>query len=172
MSDSKKDDFSEVVENIKKRNFKMAKRILSRLEKTEVGDHAQDYFFYLKALTSMRLDEKPAAKKYFQQLLEKKPNTFFYCQANLLLGYLYTTEENYQQAEEHLHLLLKSNYENPQIYSVLGYIYHMQGDFPQAEYYYAKSLNLDPDNPNSNNSMGIQLPPVGRGKTQRCLFLS
>lgn len=74
--------------------------------------------------------------------------------AGMVLGYIHTLREEYEQALPYFRRVVDGGFENAQAYAAIGYIMDRRGDFKSAVMNLYRAVEIDPDNANAHNSLG------------------
>jgi tetratricopeptide (TPR) repeat protein len=72
----------------------------------------------------------------------------------MILGYIYTIQERYNEALLLFRGILDMGLESAQAYAAIGYIMDRQGNFKEAIMNLYRAIEIDPDNANAHNSLG------------------
>lgn len=88
------------------------------------------------------------------RLMESDAEFLQQLHAGMVLGYVYTLQEDYERALPYFRRVVEGGFENAQAYAALGYIRDRQGDFKSAVMNLYRAVEIDPDNANAHNSLG------------------
>jgi tetratricopeptide (TPR) repeat protein len=75
--------------------------------------------------------------------------------ARMILGYIYTLQEEYEKALDMFKEIAKSGFGSAQVYAAIGYVMDRLGDFKKAVMNLYRAIEIDPKNANAHNSLGF-----------------
>ena len=118
---------------------------------------------FLEAETLLRQGSIAEAKKKIQEQLKLNPSSV---EGYNLLGIVYSSEKDYDNALEAFQHALKLDPNSTKTHNNLGNVYVAQEKFDLAEKEFGKVLRLDPANQRGNYNLGLVLMAersAGRG---------
>lgn len=87
-------------------------------------------------------EQHSVAKQYLVRVLETSNNDELLNNSHLLLGQIYTNEENYDEAENEYNFILKKDANSADAHYGLGVIYEIKGDAIKARAEWRKCLKI------------------------------
>ncbi len=91
------------------------------------------------------------AKQYLNKVIATSENEDFLKTSHILLGKIYTDEENYEEAEKEFQIILQKDENSADAHFSLGVLYEKQGDMAKARSEWRRCLKIQP-----NHSGAIQ----------------
>ncbi|MFW6138469.1 MAG: tetratricopeptide repeat protein [Spirochaetota bacterium] len=109
---------------------------------------------YFLGITYTRMEDYTKAAQYLEELLHSELNYINRVHTRMVLGYIYTIQENYQDALSMFRGVLEAGFQSAQAYAAIGYIMDRMGNFKEAVMNLYRAIELDPKNANAHNSLG------------------
>ena len=89
------------------------------------------------------------------ELLKKATKAYpQYSQAYVVMGFAYSSKQNWSEAEQALQAAIKANAKNPSAYLSLGALKNETKNYDDAAKYLLKAIELSPENPNAHLELG------------------
>jgi len=123
------------------------------LEAMEHDPENPEICYYL-GITYTRMEKYSAAAQYLEKVISSELSYINKVHAQMILGYIYTLQEDYQKALDIFRDVVKAGFESAQAYAAIGYIMDRQGNFKEAVMNLYRAIEIDPDNANAHNSLG------------------
>jgi len=117
---------------------------------------------YYLGLAHTQLGNFEEAEKFLDLVIRYDIHILRVFQSSMVLSYLYSITERYDQAINLILQVIDEGFESAQIYSTLAYCCYSSGNLSKALDYLEKAMELEPENPNSLNSYGFILAEEGR----------
>ncbi len=135
-----------------KRSFELAlQNFLDALELDQDNPETQYYLGIVYA----RMGRYEWAAEYLQRVLDSELAYINKIHTEMILGYIFTIQEKYDEALMLFQGIIKLGLESAQAYAAIGYIMDRKGDFKQAAMNLYRAIEIDPDNANAHNSLGF-----------------
>ena len=125
---------------------------------------------YFLGLSYTQLGDFDKAESFFDTVLRYDIHVLRVFQSSMVLSYIYSITEKYDQAIRLILQVIDEGFESAQIYSTLAYCCHAGGNLSKALDYLEKAIELEPDNPNSLNSYGFILAEEGKSTSSAIDF--
>jgi tetratricopeptide (TPR) repeat protein len=109
---------------------------------------------YYLGIVNARLGRYEKAAEYLSQVLDSELAFINKIHTQMILGYIYTIQERYDEAFLLFKDILDLGLESAQAYAAIGFIMDRQGRFKDAIMYLYRAIEIDPDNANAHNSLG------------------
>ncbi len=87
-------------------------------------------------------------------------------QVNMVLGYSYTSLEDFYNAEKCFHEVIEINPQSSMAHSALGYVYYLTKKYDLAIQNFKTAIELDPNNASARNNLGYTYAEVGINLTE------
>lgn len=142
-----------------KGDFNEAIKALLALEVSYEEDPETAYYL---GLSYTQLGNFEEAEKYLDIVLRYDIHMLRVFQSSMVLSYIYSITERYDQAIRLILQVIDEGFESAQIYSTLAYCCNATGNLSKALDYLEKAMELEPENPNSLNSYGFILAEEGK----------
>ncbi|MGQ9616580.1 MAG: tetratricopeptide repeat protein [Spirochaetota bacterium] len=123
------------------------------LDALELDGENAETLYYL-GIVYARLGKYEEAVDYLQKVRESELAALFKVHTEMILGYIYTIQERYEEALSVFRRIIEGGIESAQAYSVIGYIYDRLGNFKEAVLNLYRAIEIDPKNANAHNSLG------------------
>ncbi len=117
---------------------------------------------YFLGLSYTQLGDYEKAETFFDTVLRYDINILRVFQSSMILSYIYSITEKYDQAIRLNLQVIDEGFESAQIFSNLAFCCQASGNLSKALEYLEKAIELEPDNPNSLNSYGFILAEEGK----------
>lgn len=157
--------YLEGINSYKKKKYRVASSIFSRLSKTYPKNSIINFFcgtsFYMIKKYSLSI-------LFFEKVITLKKNYEHTMQASIFLGHIFIEKKMYEKASEILQVPISEKYKSPYPYSLMGYIAHENKNYEEAEVYYKKCFTFSNENPNFNNNYGYNLL-IWKGETSEAI---
>jgi tetratricopeptide (TPR) repeat protein len=131
------------------RQFEAGRAVLDGML-TAVPDNAE--LHYLDGLACDGLEDAEAALNHF---LKVTPESTFYQNAAVHIGFIYQETGRLKEAIRHLESVMGRYPDNPDFPLYLGSFYEQAESYDQAEAVLLKGLKIDPDNPRLHFRLGV-----------------
>jgi len=125
---------------------------------------------YFLGLSYTQLGNFEQAEFFFDIVLRYDIHVLRVFQSSMVLSYIYSITEKYDQAIRLILQVVDEGFESAQIYSTLAYCCYSSGNLSKALDYLEKAIELEPDNPNSLNSYGFILAEEGKSTSSAIDF--
>jgi tetratricopeptide (TPR) repeat protein len=125
--------------------------LLSRAEELDGGSHEVLYF---SGIAHARKRNYRQAILYLNRLLDSDADYLYKLHAGMILGYVYTLQEKYEEALPYFKRIIEDGFENAQAFAAVGYIENQRGNFKDAVMNLYRAIDIDPENANAHNSLG------------------
>jgi tetratricopeptide (TPR) repeat protein len=109
---------------------------------------------YFLGITYARVENYEKSVTHLQSVLDSELAYINKVHAQMVLGYIYTLQEEYENALNLFQSIVEAGFQNAQAYAAIGYIMDRCGNFKEAVMHLYRALELDPDNANAHNSLG------------------
>jgi len=109
---------------------------------------------YFLGITYARVENYEKSVTHLQSVLDSELAYINKVHAQMVLGYIYTLQEEYENALNLFQSIVEAGFQNAQAYAAIGYIMDRRGNFKEAVMHLYRALELDPDNANAHNSLG------------------
>ncbi len=109
---------------------------------------------YFLGMTYIKLEEYDLGIDHLENVLASELVYINKVHAQMILGYVYTIREEYEQALPLFKWIVKSGFESAQAYAAIGFIMDRLGDFKKAVMNLYRAVEIDPKNANAHNSLG------------------
>lgn len=116
---------------------------------------------YLKGLALCKLNQIDNAIENLKVVSKSSEDFMIQQQANLILGYIYSTKNLIDIAIEYFEKVVQTGLEASAAYNALAALYHKKNDYKKAIIYAKKALELKPDNFNAMNTLAYLLIDSG-----------
>lgn len=126
------------------------KKFLQALRIEEDNPEVQYYL----GIALTRQGKYPRAIEALNRVMESDAEYLHRLHTGMLLGYIYTLQEEYEKALPYFRRVVDGGFENAQAYAAIGYLMDRLGDFKQAVMNLYRAVEVDPDNANAHNSLG------------------
>jgi tetratricopeptide (TPR) repeat protein len=134
-----------------KRSYELA---LNRfLEAFDLDEQNAEIRYYL-GIVNARMGRYEKAAAYLSQVLDSELAFINKIHTQMILGYIYTIQERYDEAFLLFKDILDLGLESAQAYAAIGFIMDRQGRFKEAIMHLYRAIEIDPDNANAHNSLG------------------
>ncbi len=117
---------------------------------------------YFLGLSYTQLGNYEKSEFFFDTVLRYDINVLRVFQSSMVLSYIYSITEKYDQAIRLLLQVIDEGFESAQIYSNLAFCCQVTGNVSRALKYMEKAIEIEPDNPNNLNSYGFILAEEGK----------
>jgi tetratricopeptide (TPR) repeat protein len=134
-----------------KQSYELALR--NFLDALELDENNPETRYYL-GIVYARTGRYDRAADYLRQLLSSDLAYINQIHTQMILGYIYTIQERYEEALILFRGIIDMGLESAQAYAAIGYILDRQGDFKEAIMNLYRAIEIDPDNANAHNSLG------------------
>lgn len=163
---NKNEKFVKAIEYFNKRDFLTALGIFLTLLKE---DPENLHYMYNTALTLANLGKEDEAIKYLEIVVKHsnyQNDYYLFIYSRLLLGFLYTKKERYEDAERLFKEVLRVVPDSTLAMESLGYVYERLGRYDQAIIHLRKAIELNPNSANALNSLGYIYAELGINLTE------
>jgi tetratricopeptide (TPR) repeat protein len=116
---------------------------------------------YLLGITYTRLGKYESAIFNFEQLLSSDISFINKIHTRMIMGYIYTIIEDFENALELFRSIVDAGFESAQVFAAIGYILDRMGNFKEACMNLYRAIDLDPKNANARNSLGYIYAEAG-----------
>jgi tetratricopeptide (TPR) repeat protein len=123
------------------------------LEALELDKNNPESQYYL-GIVYARMGKYERAAEYLGKVLDSELAYINKIHTEMILGYIYTIQERYNEALLLFRGILDMGLESAQAYAAIGYIMDRQGNFKEAIMNLYRAIEIDPDNANAHNSLG------------------
>jgi len=123
------------------------------LEALETDPENPEIHYYL-GITYTRMEKYRAATQYLEKVLSSELSYINKVHAHMILGYIYTLQEDYQRALSIFRDVVKAGFESAQAFAAIGYIMDRMGNFKEAVMNLYRAIEIEPHNANAHNSLG------------------
>jgi len=134
-----------------KRSYELA---LNRFLKAFDLDEQNAETRYYLGIVNARMGRYEKAAEYLSQVLDSELAFINKIHTQMILGYIYTIQERYDEAFLLFKDILDMGLESAQAYAAIGFIMDRQGRFKDAIMHLYRAIEIDPDNANAHNSLG------------------
>jgi Flp pilus assembly protein TadD len=134
-----------------KRSYELA--LQNFLDALELDQDNPETNYYL-GIVYARMGKYEWAADYLQRVRDSELTFLNKIHTDMILGYIYTIQERYEDALQLFRGILRLGLESAQAYAAIGYIMDRQGDFKEAVMNLYRAIEIDPDNANAHNSLG------------------
>jgi Flp pilus assembly protein TadD len=134
-----------------KRSYELAlKRFLKALELDENHPETQYYLGIVYA----RMGKYEQAVAYLRLALDSELADIHKIHTEMIMGYIYTIQERYDEALLLFRGILDIGLESAQAFAAIGFIMDRNGRFKDAIMNLYRAIEIDPGNANAHNSLG------------------
>ena len=137
--------------HFEKRSYELALR--NFLDALELDKNNPETHYYL-GIVYARMGKYEWAVDYLQKVFDSELAYINKIHTSMILGYIYTILERYDEALEMFRSIIDLGLESAQAYAAIGYIMDRRGDFKEAIMNLYRAIEIDPDNANAHNSLG------------------
>ena len=137
--------------HFEKRSYELALR--NFLDALELDKNNPETHYYL-GIVYARMGKYEWAADYLQKVFDSELAYINKIHTSMILGYIYTILERYDEALEMFRSIIDLGLESAQAYAAIGYIMDRRGDFKEAIMNLYRAIEIDPDNANAHNSLG------------------
>jgi tetratricopeptide (TPR) repeat protein len=137
--------------HLKDQNFEKA--LVNFISAYEIDKKNPDTL-YLLGITYTRIGKYESALFSFDQLLSTDISYINKIHTRMIMGYIYTIMDDFDQALEHFKSIADAGFESAQVFAAIGYIMDCKGNFKQACMNLYRAIDIDPKNANARNSLG------------------
>jgi tetratricopeptide (TPR) repeat protein len=109
---------------------------------------------YFIGMTYTKMGEYEMGSEHLEKVLASEITYINKVHARMILGYIYTIQEEYEKALDMFKGIVKSGFGSAQAYAAIGYLMDRMGDFKKAVMNLYKAIEIDPKNANAHNSLG------------------
>jgi Flp pilus assembly protein TadD len=134
-----------------KKSYELA--LQNFLDALELDKDNPDTHYYL-GIVYARMGRFDWAVDYLQKVFDSELAYINKIHTTMILGYLYTLQERYEEALELFRSIIDLGLESAQAYAAIGYIMDRKGQFKDAIMNLYRAVEIDPDNANAHNSLG------------------
>jgi len=125
---------------------------------------------YFLGLSYTQLGDFEQAESFFDIVLRYDIHVLRVFQSSMVLSYIYSITEKYDQAIRLILQVIDEGFESAQIYSTLAFCCYSSGNLEKSLDYLEKAIELEPNNPNSLNSYGFILAEEGKSTSSAIDF--
>ena len=130
------------------------------LQAQELDPENPEIHYYL-GITYARMANYESAVEHLENILGAELAYIHNVHVQMILGYIYTIQEEYEKALPFFQGILKAGFDNAQAYAAIGYIMDRLGNLKEAVMNLYRAVELDPDNANAHNSLGYIYAEAG-----------
>lgn len=123
------------------------------LDALELDNDYPETHYYL-GIVYARMGKYEWAVDYLQNVLSTELEMLYKLHTEMILGYVYTIQERYEEALALFRKIIEGGIESAQAYAAIGYIYDRLGNFKEAILNLYHAIEIDPNNANAHNSLG------------------
>jgi tetratricopeptide (TPR) repeat protein len=138
-------------QNFEKKSYELA--LQSFLDALELDKENPETHYYL-GIVYARMGRYDGAADYLQKVFDSELAYINKIHTTMILGYIYTLQERYDEALELFRGIIDMGLESAQAYAAIGYIMDRKGKFKEAIMNLYRAVEIDPDNANAHNSLG------------------
>lgn len=109
---------------------------------------------YFLGITYARMEKYKKSVHHLEEILSSELAYINRVHTRMILGYIYTIEEEHEKALSLFKGIVKSGFNNAQAYAAIGYIMDRLGNFKEAVMNLYRAIEMDPKNANAHNSLG------------------
>jgi len=137
--------------SLNKKKYSTAIDDLLRAQKT---DKENPEIYYLLGIAYIRAEKYEMAIECLNKVLESDLIYVNKLHTQMLLGYVYTLNDEYEEALKMFKGIIKAGFQSAQTYTAIGYIMDRLGKFKEAVINLYHAIEIDPKSPNTHNSLG------------------
>jgi len=141
-------------EDLKKHRYHTA---LASLEEIYEAENDNSEIHYYLGIANARLGRYKRAAFFLDKVINSDLSFLNRIHARMILGYIHTILENYEEALRHFSEVVKAGFESAQAYSAIGYLKYKLGNTKDAIMTLYRAIELDDNNANAHNSLGYIL---------------
>jgi tetratricopeptide (TPR) repeat protein len=151
----KKDKIKQLIsegnEHLKKQKLNIALNTFQQANNLDPDDPEVHYYL---GITYARKGEYVKCAQHLEEVLNSELAYINKVHTQMILGYIYTIREEYENALDLFRDIIDAGFDNAQAYAAIGFIMDRMGNFKEAVMNLTKAIELDPQNANAHNSLG------------------